>query len=485
MNRRPDGDAPARIRMLRWAWDVWRAGQGPPSGIGRRQRARVRDLLAFARTRSPFYRRLCQALPAGTEELRAIPPVTRRQLMASFDDVVTDPAVTRAGVEAFVSDRGVDARPYLGRYHVWTSSGGTAEPRIFVHDDGALAIYRAVSLMRGWLPWMTPRRLSAILRSGDRVACVIGTGGRFPSIELLKHQQRHRPWPFNRFRVFSAQLPIPQLVDGLNEFRPAELIGYPSMLASLAHEQMAGRLTIRPALIGSGGEWLGPDNRRLIETAFGCSLRENYGAAEFPQAIWDCRHGRLHVSADWLILEPVDERYEPVPPGRESHTVLVTNLANRVMPIIRYDVGDSVMEYADRCRCGSPLPAIQVAGRQDDVLVMRGPTGEPVRLIPITIGMAIQRTPGLRRFQIIQTGETRLSLRLEIDPDASVPLVWEKAIGRLREYLAARSLTEVQIDPSPDPPGVDPRNGKMRRIWSQLQEPPRTSLGRDGGHRQP
>ena len=477
MNRAA-GSAPGAIHTLGWAWDVWRAGQGPPSGIAQRQRARVRDLIAYARTYSPFYRRLCEALPAETVGLQAIPPVTRRQLMASFDEVVTDPAVTRAGVEALVADREADGRTYLGRYQVWTSSGGTAEPRIFVHDERALAIYRAVSLMRGWLPWMTPSRLWAILRNGDRVASVIGTGGRFPTIELLKHQQRHRPWPFNRFRVFSAQLPVSQLVDGLNAFRPAELIGYPSVLTSLAHEQAAGRLRIRPALVGSGGEWLGLDNRRFIEAAFGCSIRENYGAAEFPQSIWDCRRGRLHVAADWLVLEPVDERYDPVPPGRESHTVLVTNLANRVMPIIRYDVGDSVMVYPDQCPCGSPLPAIQVAGRQDDVLVLPGPTGEPVRLIPITIGMALQRTPGLRRFQIVQTGETRLRLRLEIEPGASAPVVWEKATGRLREFLAERSLTEVQIELSPDPPGIDPRSGKFRRIWSELQEPPRISPSR-------
>jgi phenylacetate-CoA ligase len=353
MTRHRDRRLPGQIRMLGHAWDVWRAGQGPPSGILRRQRARLRALIAFARTHSPFYQQLCRELPRGAEELRAIPPVTRRQLMASFDEVVTDRAVTRTGVEAFVSDPRAICQPYLGRHHVWTSSGGTAEPRLFVHDAQALAIYRAVSLVRGWLPWMTPRRLWRVIRGGDRVASVVGIGGHFPSVTLLEHQRQHRPWPFNQFRVFAAQLQIHELVEGLNAFRPAELIGYPSVLIGLAHERRAGRLTVHPALVGSGGEWLGPDNRRLIERAFGCPVRENYGAAEFPQAVWDCRHGRLHVAADWLILEPVDECYQPVPPGQASHTTLVTNLANRVMPIIRYDVGDSVIEYPDRCRCGS------------------------------------------------------------------------------------------------------------------------------------
>ena len=78
----------------------------------------------------------------------------------------------------------------------------------------------------------------------------------------------------------------------------------------------------------------------------------------------------------------------------------------------------------------------------------------------------------MRRFQLIQVGPTSLSLRLEIEPGADGQVVWETAIGHLREHLAAQSLPEVRIDPSPEPPGADPRNGKFRRIWSALQDSP-------------
>ena len=59
--------------------------------------------------------------------------------------------------------------------------------------------------------------------------------------------------------------------------------------------------------------------------------------------------GSMHLNADWVILEPVDRAYRPVPPGVMSHTVLLTNLANRVQPIIRYDLGDSVVIEPDPC----------------------------------------------------------------------------------------------------------------------------------------
>lgn len=102
-----------------------------------------------------------------------------------------------------------------------------------------------------------------------------------------------------------------------------------------------------------------------------------------------CREGWLHVNADWLILEPVDTNYRPMPPGEASATVLVTNLANRVQPVMRYDLGDSIIAKPDPCTCGSPLPAIRVEGRRDDVVSMRTRDGHVVRLLPLALTTVI------------------------------------------------------------------------------------------------
>lgn len=455
------------------ARDAWRAGHGTPRAFADRQRARLRDLLAHARARSPFYRRLYRDLPSDHADPAALPPVTKRQLMDAFDEVVTDPAVTRARVEAFLSDPTLVGRPFLGRYRLWRSSGVTGEPGMFVQDERALRVYRTLSLVRGWLPWMTPGRLAGALRRGDRVAAVLAVGEHFVSSCMMQEHRRHRPRPFDRIRVFPIQDPLPELVRGLNAFQPAELVGYPSALALLAREQLTGRLAIRPVLIGSGSEWLGPEQRHLIESAFGCAVRENYSASECTRMVWDCRRGRLHVGADWLILEPVDEQLRPVEPGRLSHTTLITNLANRVQPLIRYDLGDRVARYPEPCPCGSPLPAIRVEGRRDDVLVVRSGDGRDVRLLPIALWAALQGAPGVRRFQLIQTGPAALSLRLEVEPGADPARAWDLALGRLRGYLTAQAVPEVAVERSPESPRSDPRTGKYRYVWSELPAEPR------------
>jgi len=151
-------------------------------------------------------------------------------------------------------------------------------------------------------------------------------------------------------------------VRALNEYQPAVIGSYPTALAVLAGEQAAGRLRIRPALALSGAERLSPAAAERIKTSFHCPLHDTYAASEFMGIAFDCRYGRLHLNTDWVILEPVDAALRPVPPGTPSHSTLLTNLANRVQPIIRYDLGDSITMLPSRCPCGSPLPLVRPEG---------------------------------------------------------------------------------------------------------------------------
>ncbi len=185
------------------------------------------------------------------------------------------------------------------------------------------------------------------------------------------------------------------------------------MLSLLAEERKAGRLEIDPVGLWSGGECLPASVRAGIEAAFGCPVVNEYGASECMSMAFGCDEGWLHVNADWVLLEPVDDEFRPTPPGEPSRTVLLTNLANRVQPIIRYDLGDSVIVNPGPCACGSPLPAIKVEGRHDDVLAMAAPDGRIVRLLPLALTTVVEDAAPASRFQIVQKAPDRLLLRLD------------------------------------------------------------------------
>jgi phenylacetate-coenzyme A ligase PaaK-like adenylate-forming protein len=318
---------------------------------------------------------------------------------------------------------------------------------------------------RGHLSSTEVRRL---LRDGVRSAGLYVGGGHFGGAVMTEVVRRRSPWLARRVRLFSVLRPLPELVAELNDFRPTMLSGYPTAMALLASEQAAGRLAIRPVLAAAAGEVVTPATRAAVEEQLGCRLLETYAASEAPPMALGCRAGWLHVNADWFLLEPVDADHRPVPPGVLSHTVLVTNLGNRVQPVIRYDLGDRVVERPDPCPCGNPLPAIRVEGRTNDVLALPGSSGTTVPVLPLALGTVVEDTAGVRRFQLVQTGPSLLTLHVEPLPGTSVEDVRARIEHRLREYLAGQGVTSLVVEHSSEPPRPDPRSGKLRQVFSRL-----------------
>lgn len=314
-------------------WDVCRTAREGQAGITRRQLQRLREIVAYARAGSTHYRRIYRGVPEDVSTVGQLPVVTKAELMSHFDEWVTDPSATRAGVDAFLADPDNVGRDFLGRYVVCTTSGATGSPAILLHDHSALAVYNAVGYARS-LPTvlLSPRKVWQLLRGRGHLAAVFVTGGHFLGNTMMARRVRRIPWRARTQRIFSAMAPMDELVAELNAFRPVMLSGYPSALVALAHQQQAGRLHIRPMLVSAAGETLSAANRRLIGAAFGCRVSNYYGSSEAVGLTFECAAQRLHVNSDWYIVEPVDASNRPVPAGQFSDGVLITNLANRIQP---------------------------------------------------------------------------------------------------------------------------------------------------------
>lgn len=450
------------------AWDARRATQGGMIRIAQRQQARLTALVDFVRRCSHYYGDLLRDLPPDEVTLDKIPPATKGALMARFGDWVTDPAVRLTDLDAFTADPARAAEPFLGRYLVYRSSGTTGDSAIFVHDRAAMAVKAALKLARGLPTWLSWPDVATFVRRGRRAAVLLLTGAHYATYVAFEHARRVQPWRRDKTRLLSVLSPLPELVRELNAFQPALLGGYATALTLLADEQAAGRLRIRPTLVVSGAESLTAEMRSRIERAFACPVRETYLASEAPLA-FGCGHGWLHVNADWVIVEPVDEAYRPARPGQPSHSVLVTNLANRVQPIIRYDLGDSVLSNPGPCSCGNPLPAIRVAGRTDQILDFPGPSGATIRLLPLAVSNVVYETPDVHRYQLIQTARDRLAVRLEAMRPEGDAAAWAAVHQRLCAYLAAQGLPTVRVERVPESPAPDPRSGKYQQVWSEIR----------------
>lgn len=144
--------------------------------------------------------------------------------------------------------------------------------------------------------------------------------------------------------VVPPSMPMPEGVAVLNNARPDVLVGYPSMLHLMALESQAGRLRISPKVAASAGEPLLPETRHAVRDAFGIDVTNFYGASEaFFARSWRGSE-LLHLNDDTVVFEFVDSDNQPVPVGTRSAKVLITNLSNRLQPLVRYEITDEVTE---------------------------------------------------------------------------------------------------------------------------------------------
>ena len=152
--------------------------------------------------------------------------------------------------------------------------------------------------------------------------------------------------------------------------------------------------------------------------------------------------------------------------------MLVTNLANRVQPIIRYQMGDRVAIEPGPCPCGSPSPQIQVIGRSDDILTFLTPQGEPIHILPIAIATVAEETPGVAGCQLVQRTPLNLIVRLRVKTRARSRSVWAALQKRLAAFLSAHGATTGTIEKAAEPPQLHPRSGKFRQVYSELPPHP-------------
>lgn len=451
--------------LLALVSDARRARRAGGDAIVQRQRARLAEMVAHARAHSPYYRELYRDLPERVEDVSTLPITDKKKLMARFDDWSTDREVTMEKVRAFAENPDAVGQRFLGKYIVATTSGTTGTPGMFVMDDDALRVTNVIMLR--WISdWLGIGDVIKFLARGRRMAMTMAPGGHsataVAAARMLKSESRRK-----RIRAYSVHMPLPELVAQLNEFQPAVLAPYASIAKLLASEQEAGRLHINPVLVAVAAEGLPIEEYDRIAKVLKTKVGNSYAATECMFLSYGCEQRWLHVNADWLVLEPVDADYRPVPPGTQSHTVLLSNLANRVQPILRYDLGDSIELRRDPCPCGNPLPAIRVKGRSADVLVFSTESGERVSIPPLAF--EVDHVPGVELFQIIQRTPTVLRVRIRPAAGADPNQVWRKVEGEIVELLREHKLTHVKIERAEESPEQS-KGGKYRTVIPLKEE---------------
>jgi phenylacetate-coenzyme A ligase PaaK-like adenylate-forming protein len=385
------------------------------------QQERFGALARHAAARSPFWRdRLAT-------ELAQVPVLDKATMMERFDDVVTDRRLRRDELARHVDGITRDEL-HLGGYRVMATSGSSGRRGLYVYDRpawvGLLGQFLRYAEWAGNRPSVPRRRVAAVV--AGRPAHMTRRVAASANVGL------HKVLPL------SATTPVPDLVAGLNAFRPDFVNAYPSVAAQLADEQLAGRLRLELRGLSTSSELLTAAVRERLEHAFGVRVTDLYGTTE---GLWGStcpEEGGLHLYEDNCIVENVDEQGRPVPDGEPGSRLLVTNLFNRAQPLIRFELTDSVTFETAPCGCGRPLRRLRaVEGRTDDVLRVGGVTVHPLQFAFLTAD------PAVRQFQVVQQGE-RVRLRVVVDDDRELDRLGARMTAQLRETGVAAPAVDVE-----------------------------------------
>ncbi len=198
------------------------------------------------------------------------------------------------------------------------------------------------------------------------------------------------------------------------------VVSYPTVLTLLAEEQLSGTLDIAPGVVVSVSEVLTDDASIRIEKAWAKPV-DMYASTEVGVVAIGSRDDvGLHVCEE-AIVEVVDDRGAPVPPGMPGSKVLLTNLVNRAQPLIRYELADSVVLAAGPDPSGRPYDRIQrVDGRSDDVLALPAADGGLVSVHPYVLRAPFTLLPEVVQYQIVHRRDellVRVVPRRRSEPD--------------------------------------------------------------------
>jgi len=357
---------------------------------------RLRDLVRVAKEGSEWHRqRLADVDPDELREddLQRLPVMTKDDLMANWDDIVTDRRLTLDMVEAHIESLTTDAY-LLDRYHAIASGGSSGRRGVFVCGWDAWTL-----CYLGMVRWSVRQAMrNPELGAALPVAASISARAASHKMSAIVQTFANPSLPIYHLAV---SLPMQEIVAGLNELQPTYLLGYPSVLYELAHEARKGNLRISPAGVSANSEPLWPEIRSALEATWGAPVGNVWGTSEGGPAGVSCGQGAgMHLADDLLIIEPVDEEGRLVPAGVRGAKVYLTNLYRPTLPLIRYEITDEVTVLAEPCPCGSAFSRVDdVQGRLDESFTYEG----GITAHPLIFRSPLSREPNVLEYQVRQT----------------------------------------------------------------------------------
>ncbi|RLC11164.1 MAG: phenylacetate--CoA ligase family protein [Deltaproteobacteria bacterium] len=372
-------------------------------------------MVCHAVATSPFYR--SRFAEAGIDPTK----------VAKIEDLSNLPLLTKDDIRAHTDD--ILSTAFKKQDLALSKTGGSTGVALQIYCDRKGVEKRAGAALRAdeWSGWVLGQPLAAIW-------------GNPPTPKTLKNKLRR--WVKDRIIYLDTMRiddqAIAQFLGQWRQMNPGLLYGHAHSIFILCEILKDRGIALSPRGIVATSMMLIEQERQVIEEVCGIKVTNRYGCEEVSLIACECeQHHGMHLNTDHNIVEFLRDDGTPCAPGEDGR-IVVTELVNFGMPMIRYEVGDRGVPSDRICPCGRGLPLMEhVTGRVADFLVATD--GHKVAGISI-IENTLTRLPGIKQMQVVQEEALRLQVNLVPGPEYG-PETEVRLVASLQEYLG----TEVGV----------------------------------------
>ncbi len=370
--------------------ELERSQYASPEEIEQIRLERLKRLLNHAQQNSPFYAKRFAEHDFDPSQV------------TSLSDLTKLPVIRKADIQRHAAD--MKATNMAGSILPNQTGGSTGAPlKFFVNRERTFSQKAATWRHDRWAGWDIGRKMGVLW------------GARVDFDKKVSIKDRLRTCLADRRLILDTSNITPQILadftEALRSYRPPTYLAYANSMYLFARYLKENNIRDyhRPQGIITSAELLTDPQRALIEEVFECRVFNRYGCRETSIIASECsEHNGLHINAEQVYVEFV--RDSGVASKAQPGNIVITDLLNYGMPIIRYQIEDMGFAQDQSCPCGRGLPLMQMAGgRVTDFLIT--PEGKVISGASMTIYF-IATVPGITQAQIIQKQKDHLILKV-------------------------------------------------------------------------
>lgn len=420
----------------------WQLRRQPPELMHQWQFRKIQRLVRYAYDFVPMYRRLYSQAGLEPEDVR------------SWNDFARLPVIHRELLQQYYPGQSLTTRLSDLRYQIDDStSGTTGTPFTFMKDhrtvDHEYLTFTMQKLRLGWKFSDKELYLKGLLEDADPQNSVF--------MRIDKNTYR-----WNGFEIFGEN--TVRLSNFIKEKNIWFIYGYPTPIKQMCKLIRERGLEIQVPLVITMGEVLSESTRMFIQNCLGARVYQLYGAAEVMQVAHECREQNgLHIDLSRYYLELKNPKRRRA--GIREGSVVITDLLNYVMPLIRYEIGDEVQMTDNECPCGDRFPRIlKIKGKQQDIIHTAGGRELNLHILLDDVFADLGGEIDTFRFVVESEGRYRLQIKPRKQREAAF---WQPIVRDLQHYLGENA--EIVFEQVYDIPLE--ASGKRKNIVDRRRRP--------------